>query len=267
MRRRSSSSLESPALVFRARDLRHERGVAIKVLRPEVAGGVGAERFLREIQVAARLQHAHIVPVFDSGAVDGLYYFVMPLLEGASLRERIARERQMGAVDALRITRDVADALAYAHQQGVVHRDVKPANIMLSSGHAAVTDFGLAYAMQADDSDRLTASGLAVGTPAYMSPELTAGDSHLDGRSDLYSLGCVLYEMLAGQPPHTGPTAQAVMARHRSAEPTRLAVLRPQLSADIESIVARCLAKSPGDRYSSATELLVAIDQALAAQV
>lgn len=252
------------SIVYHARDPRHSRRVAIKVLRPEVSGSVGPERFLREIQVAARLRHAHIVPVFDSGVVDGLYYFVMPLLEGESLRDRIARQRQMSAVDALRITRDVADALMYAHAQGVVHRDIKPANIMLASGHAVVTDFGLAHAVLSDDNDRLTASGLAVGTPAYMSPELATGDQNVDGRSDLYSLGCVLYEMLAGQPPHTGRTAQALMARHRGATPTRLAVIRPQLLPDIEGIVQRCLAKSPGDRFPDAGELLESIERAVA---
>lgn len=252
------------AIVYRARDLRLSRGVAIKVLRPEVSGSVGPERFLREIRVAAGLQHAHIVPVFDSGVVGGLYYFVMPLLEGDSLRECIARQRQMSAVDALRIARDVADALAHAHAHGVVHRDIKPANIMLASGHAAVTDFGLAHAVVSDESDRLTASGLAVGTPAYMSPEISTGETHVDGRSDLYSLGCVLYEMLAGLPPHTGRTAQVVMARHRAATPARLAVVRPQLPPEIEAIVDRCLAKSPGDRYADARELLDAIERALA---
>jgi serine/threonine-protein kinase len=197
--------------VYLAEDVKHHRKVAVKVLRPELAAAVGAERFLREIEIAAALHHPHILALYDSGEADGFLYFVMPHVEGESLRARLNREKQLPLDDALAIAREVADALRYAHNRGVIHRDVKPENIMLESHHALVADFGIARAVSAAGGDRLTETGMAVGTPQYMSPEQGAGEAELDGRSDLYSLGCVLYEMLAGQPPFTGPTAESVV--------------------------------------------------------
>ncbi len=197
--------------MYLAEDVKHHRKVAVKVLRPELAAAVGAERFLREIEIAAALHHPHILALYDSGEADGFLYFVMPHVEGESLRARLNREKQLPLDDALAIAREVADALRYAHNRGVIHRDVKPENIMLESHHALVADFGIARAVSAAGGDRLTETGMAVGTPQYMSPEQGAGEAELDGRSDLYSLGCVLYEMLAGQPPFTGPTAESVV--------------------------------------------------------
>src|SRR5436309_3375401 len=203
------------ATVFLAEDLKHRRPVAIKVLHPELAAAVGAERFLREIEIAARLQHPHILPLYDSGAAGSLLYYVMPYVEGESLRDRLNREKQLGLEDAVRITTEVAGALAYAHSHGVVHRDIKPENILLSGGTAVVADFGIARALSvAGESQPLTQTGTVVGTPAYMSPEQATGSDQVGGRSDQYSLACVLYEMLVGEPPFTGATPQAVMARH-----------------------------------------------------
>src|SRR5256885_3038221 len=198
------------AVVFLARDPRHDRAVAIKVLRHEIAAALGAERFLREIQIAAKLHHPHILPLYDSGAAGELLYYVMPYVEGESLRQRLEREKQLPVEEALAIARQVAGALAYAHRHDVVHRDIKPENILLSGGEAVVADFGIARAIRAAGGDKLTATGIAVGTPAYMSPEQVAGGAQLDGRTDVYSLGCVLYEMLAGEPPVTRPTAESV---------------------------------------------------------
>src|SRR5512136_3438958 len=217
------------ATVFLAADLKHERKVAIKVLDPEVAAAIGPERFLREIATVAKLTHPHILPLFDSGVADGLLFYVMPFVEGESLRDRITREKQLPVDDALRIAREVADALSYAHSRGVVHRDIKPENILLEEGHAVVADFGIARA--AAGAEKLTATGVMVGTPAYMSPEQAAGSRELDGRSDLYSLGCVLYEMLAGQPPFTGPTAESVIFQHLNLTPRPIMELRPAVPA------------------------------------
>ena len=214
------------ALVYLARDVRHERFVALKTLRPEIAMALGRERFLREIKLAARLQHPNILPVYDSGFVDGLLFYVMPFVEGESLRERLQREPQLPLDDALQITREVADALSYAHSHDVVHRDIKPENIMLSGGHAIVTDFGIARAVSAAGGDKLTETGLVIGTPAYMPPEQAAGTGQVDRRSDIYSLACVLYETLAGQPPFTGPTAQAIIARRERQSFANIAELR-----------------------------------------
>src|SRR5438876_6741 len=201
------------AVVYLARDLRHPRQVAIKVLSPELAQSVQTERFLREIEIAAGLTHPNILPLYDSGEADGFLYYVMPYVEGASLRIRLIRERQLSLDEALQLAGEVADALSYAHSHDVIHRDIKPENILLSSGHALVADFGIARAITAAGGDRLTQTGLIVGTPGYMSPEQASGSSHLDGRSDQYSLACVLYEMLAGELPYTGPTAQAIIAK------------------------------------------------------
>jgi serine/threonine-protein kinase len=194
------------ATVYLADDLRHHRKVAIKVVRSELAAGMGPERFLREIQLAARLHHPNILPLYDSGDAEGNLYYVMPVAEGESLRTRLEREKQLAVSDAVRLSAEVAGALDYAHRHEVVHRDIKPENILLHEGHALVTDFGIGKALSsAAESASLTATGLAVGTPAYMSPEQAGGEPNLDGRSDLYSLGCVLYEMLAGEPPFTAP--------------------------------------------------------------
>jgi eukaryotic-like serine/threonine-protein kinase len=242
------------AVVFLAEDLRHRRRVALKVLRPELAAEIGPGRFLREIETAARLTHPHILPIHDSGEAAGFLYYVMPYVEGESLRGRLAREKQLPLDDALRIAREVADALSYAHSQGVVHRDIKPENILLQSGHAVVSDFGIARAITAAAGDArtatLTVAGAALGTPAYMSPEQAAGSRDLDGRSDLYSLGCVLYEMLAGQPPFTGPTVESLLHQHLTAVAPNITAIRPAVPGWVAAAVQRALAKTPADRFS-----------------
>jgi len=253
------------ALVFRAWDLRHDRPVALKLLRPELAAGIGAERFLREIRVSARLQHPHILPLLDSGEVPGdggaapLLWYAMPLVEGESLRERLRRSGQQPLADALRWTAELADALANAHAHGVVHRDIKPENVLLSAEHALLADFGVARALETSASDRLTETGLALGTPAYMSPEQSLGDATLDGRSDLYSLGCVLYELLTGEPPYTGPTAQAIVAKRLTDPIPSARRLREVVPPAVDEILQRLLAKSPADRVASAAELAGAL--------
>jgi eukaryotic-like serine/threonine-protein kinase len=238
------------AIVFLAEDRKHHRQVAVKILRAELAGMLGPERFLREIETVARLHHPHILPLYDSGQADGFLYYVMPLAEGESLRDRLRREKQLPLHDALQIAREVADALSYAHAHGVVHRDIKPENILLESGHAVVADFGIARAVSAAGSDRLTETGLSLGTPAYMSPEQAAGSQDLDGRSDLYSLGCVLYEMLAGEPPFTGATAASVIQQHIAVEPRSITQLRPAVPAGVAEAISRALAKTPADRFN-----------------
>src|SRR2546427_533573 len=206
------------ATVYVAEDLKYHRTVAVKVLRPELASVLGPDRFLREVEIAAKLNHPHILALYDSGEADGLLFYVMPYVKGESLRHKLERERQLPIDEALRITRQVASALGHAHDQGVIHRDVKPENILLYEGEAMVADFGIALAVSAAVGERLTETGLVVGTPEYMSPEQALGERELHARSDVYSLGCVLYEMLAGEPPYTGPTAQAVIAK-RLADP------------------------------------------------
>jgi len=238
------------ATVYLAEDLKHHRKVAIKILRPELAAVVGADRFVREIETTAGLQHPHILGLIDSGDVSGTAYYVMPFVEGESLRDRITREKQLPLDDALRIAREVADALSYAHTKGVIHRDIKPENILLTSGHAVVADFGIARAISAAGGARLTETGLAVGTPAYMSPEQAAGDRDLDGRSDLYALACVLYEMLAGEPPFRGPTVEAVVRQHLTVEPRSVTQLRPAVPAEVAEALNRALAKTPADRFN-----------------
>ncbi len=238
------------AVVFLAEDLRHRRQVALKVLRPELAAEIGPERFLREIETAARLTHPHILPLHDSGEAGGFLYYVMPYVEGESLRGRLTREKQLPLDDALQIAREVADALSYAHSRDLVHRDIKPENILLQSGHAVVADFGIALAITVAGGGALTATGLALGTPAYMSPEQAAGSRDLDGRCDLYSLGCVLYEMLAGQPPFTGPTVESLMYQHLSVVPRPVTDLRPAVPGWVALAVQRALAKTPADRFS-----------------
>ena len=246
------------AVVFLARDPRHDRAVAIKVLRQEIAAALGAERFLREIQIAAKLHHPHILPLYDSGAAGDLLYYVMPYVEGESLRQRLDRETQLPLDDALAITRQVAGALAYAHSHDVVHRDIKPENILLESGEAVVADFGIARAITAAGGDKLTQTGMAIGTPLYMSPE-QAGGGAIDGRSDLYSLACVLYEMLAGHPPFLGGTAQAILARHALDPVPPLRTARGTVSGAVEQALDRALAKSPADRYTTALKFAEAL--------
>jgi serine/threonine-protein kinase len=238
------------ATVYLARDLKHDRPVALKVLSPELAAVLGPERFLREVKITARLNHPHILPLLDSGEADSFLFYVMPYVAGESLRDRLNREKQLPVDDALQIAREVADALSYAHSHDVVHRDIKPENILLESGHAVVADFGIARAISAAGGDRLTETGLAVGTVAYMSPEQAAGSQDLDGRSDLYSLGCVLFEMLAGQTPFTAPTVEAVVRQHLTAEAPGITALRPAVPGWVAAAVARALAKTPADRFS-----------------
>ena len=246
------------ATVFLAEDLRHRRRVAIKVLLPELAAALGAERFLREIEVAAGLNHPHILPLHESGEAGGLLYYVMPYVEGESLRKRLTREQQLPLDDALPIAREVADALNYAHSHDVVHRDIKPENILLSEGHAVVADFGIARAITVAGPSTLTATGMALGTPAYMSPEQAAGSRDLDGRSDLYSLGCVLYEMLAGQPPFNGPP-ESLAYQHLSVTPRPVTELRPATPPEVARALNRALAKTPADRFSTSAQFASAL--------
>jgi len=247
------------ATVYLAEDLKHHRKVAIKVLKPDLAAVLGADRFVQEIATTAALQHPHILTLFDSGEADGFLYYVMPYIEGESLRDRLDREKQLPLDDALAIAREVADALSYAHAHGVVHRDIKPENILLADGHATVADFGIAKAVSEAGAARLTATGMSVGTPMYMSPEQAAGDPNLDGRSDLYSLACVLYEMLAGQPPFSGPTAASVAHQHLTADARPVSQMRPAVPAAISDMLARALAKNPADRFSPAAQFAAAL--------
>jgi serine/threonine protein kinase/tetratricopeptide (TPR) repeat protein len=248
------------AVVFLAEDLKHRRRVAVKVLRPELARSIGSGRFFREIEIAAQLSHPHIVPLFDSGEAGSFLYFVMPFIEGETLRDRLTREKQLPVDDALRITRGVADALGYAHGLGIVHRDIKPENILLQAGHPVVSDFGIASALQAATRDKLTDPGFAVGTPEYMSPEQSVGES-VDARSDVYSLGCALYEMLAGNPPFTGATAQAIQARKILDTVPRLRTVRELVPEGVEQAIRTALAKAPADRYASAADFVAALDR------
>jgi Tol biopolymer transport system component/tRNA A-37 threonylcarbamoyl transferase component Bud32 len=247
---RSELGRGAMATVYLAEDLRHRRRVAVKVLLPEVAAELGKERFLREIEIAASLAHPHVLPLHDSGEAAGFLYYVMPYVEGESLRDRLRREKQLAVDEALRLGREVADALSYAHGRGVVHRDIKPENILLQSGHAVVADFGIARAVNAAGGERLTRTGMAVGTPAYMSPEQIAGEGDVDGRSDLYSLACVLYEMLGGEPPFTGPTMQSVASQHLSVEPRPITSIRPAVPGEVAAALGRALAKTPADRFN-----------------
>jgi TolB-like protein/Tfp pilus assembly protein PilF len=251
------------ATVYLAEDLKHHRQVAIKVLDPHLAAGLGPARFLREIEIAARLSHPHILPLYDSGEGDGFLYYVMPFVEGESLRNKLEREKQLSLPECVGLGRAVADALSYAHSLGIVHRDIKPENILFTAGHAVVTDFGIARAIGAAGGDQLTQTGIAIGTPAYMSPEQAAGERELDARSDVYALGCVLYEALTGQPPFTGPTAQAVLARHALDAVPRLRTVRRAIPEPLEAVVLRALAKAPADRFRTAGELAEAMEQSV----
>ncbi|MDF2770512.1 MAG: protein kinase [Geminicoccaceae bacterium] len=247
------------ATVYLAHDLKHDRNVAIKVLKPDIAAALGAERFLREIRTTANLRHPHILPLYDSGEVGGLVYYVMPFIDGGTLRDRLDRDKQLPIDEALAIAREVGDALGYAHAHGVVHRDIKPENILLEDGHAVVSDFGIARAVTALGAERLTETGTALGTPLYMSPEQAAGSHDVDGRSDLYSLGCVLYEMLGGQPPFTGPTAQSVARQHLVTEAAPVTNLRPTVPPEVAGALARTLAKNPADRFNPAAQFVHAL--------
>jgi serine/threonine-protein kinase len=247
------------AAVYLARDLRHERLVALKVLRPELAALIGAERFLHEIRVTANLQHPHILPLHDSGETLGLLWYVMPFVEGETLRAKIHREKQLGIDEAVTIARGVASALDYAHRHGVIHRDVKPENVLLHDGQALVADFGIALAVSQAGGHRLTETGLSIGTPQYMSPEQAMGDRELDGRSDTYSLGAVVYEMLTGDPPYTGSTAQAIVAKVITEKPTPVTTLRDTVPPHVAVAVHKALAKLPADRYHTAAEFADAL--------
>jgi len=247
------------ATVFLAHDLRHDRDVAIKVLHPDLGAALGGERFLSEIRTTARLQHPHVLPLLDSGSADGLLYYVMPLITGETLRARLAREKQLPVDDAVRIAREVADALGYAHELGVIHRDIKPENILLQGGHASVADFGIALAVQQAGGQRMTQTGLSLGTPQYMSPEQAMGERTIDARSDLYALAAVTYEMLVGEAPFTGPTVQTILARVMTEEPRPLVAQRKAIPDHVEYAVMRALEKLPADRWGSAREFADAL--------
>jgi len=246
------------AKVFLAKDLRHGRQVAIKVFLPEVAAAFGSGRFLREIRTAANLSHPNILALYDSGETDGLFYYVMPYVEGESLAQRLARQGPLPIEQAISITRQVAAALHHAHARGIVHRDIKPGNILLSGDTAFVADFGIAQALE-DGGEKLTSTGLAIGTPSYMSPEQSGGSGPLDGRADIYSLGCVLFEMLAGEPPYAGRSAQVILARHAIERIPTLSVVRTTVPAALEAAVQRALAKTPADRFATAEEFAAAL--------
>lgn len=252
------------ATVFLAEDLRHHRKVALKVIREELSAGMGSQRFLREIRMAAGLHHPNILPLYDSGEADGHLYYVMPVAEGESLRDRLVRERQLPVPDAVRLAREVAAALDYAHRHEVVHRDIKPENIMLHEGHALITDFGIGKALSAASvGATLTQTGLVVGTPTYMSPEQAGGETNLDGRSDLYSLGCVLFEMLAGAPPFTGPTAAAVIAKRFLEPPPNATGARPSVPKAVADVVRRLMATNPSDRFATGAQAADALERSV----
>ena len=245
------------ATVYLANDIKHQREVAIKVLRPDLAAALGPDRFLREIRIAANLIHPHILPLYDSGEADGFLYYVMPYIEGQTLRDRINKEGELPVTETIRIIREVTDALAFAHSKGVVHRDIKPDNVMLTGGHAIVADFGVAKAVsEATGSDKLTTAGVALGTPAYMSPEQATADPHVDHRADIYAVGAMAYELLAGRTPFTGATPQSILAAHVTEQVDPVSKYRDHVSAELEALIMRCLEKKPADRWQSADEML-----------
>ena len=249
------------ATVYLAEDLKHHRKVAVKVLRSDLAAALGAERFLREIEIAAQLQHPHILTLIDSGEADGFLYYIMPFVEGESLRAKLARERELPIAEAARILRDVVDALAHAHAHGVVHRDIKPDNVLLSGHHAVVTDFGVAKAVsEATGRNQLTTAGVALGTPAYMAPEQAVADPHIDHRADIYAIGALAYELLTGRPPFIGDNAQQVLAAHVTDPPDPVTRYRETVPPALADLVMRCLAKKPADRWQSTAELLPHIE-------
>ena len=248
------------ATVYLAHDVKHDREVAVKVLRPELAVAIGADRFLREIRITANLNHAHILPLLDSGEADDVLFYVMPYVKGESLRDRLNRETQLSVDEALRLASEVADALGSAHRQGLIHRDIKPENILLREGHAVMADFGIALAIKAAQGDRLTETGLSLGTPSYMSPEQIEGIA-VDGRSDIYELGCVLFEILTGRPPFDGPTPLAVVVKHQTEPPPDPRELDESIPPDVSELILKCIAKDREDRYQTATELLGELDR------
>ena len=247
------------ATVLLAKDLKNDRLVAIKVLKPELSSAIGAERFLSEIRMTAQLSHPRILPLLDSGNGKGLLYFVMPYFEGETLRHRMDREKQFRIDDALDITCQVADALSYAHSRGIIHRDIKPENILLADGHAVVADFGVARAVTTAGDARITETGVAVGTPTYMSPEQSAADRQLDARTDVYSLACVTYEMLVGQPPFVARNAQALIARRLTETPRPVSATRHTIDPAIDAAILKALALAPKDRYKSAKQFAAAL--------
>jgi serine/threonine-protein kinase len=247
------------ATVYLAQDLKHERDVAVKVFRPELSVALGSQRFLREIKITAGLSHPHILPLLDSGEADSFFFYAMPYVEGESLRDKLNRERELGTEEAIRITEQVASALSYAHSKEIVHRDIKPENILLQSDQVVVADFGIALAIDTAGGARLTETGLSIGTPAYMSPEQVAGEKEIDARSDIYSLACVLYEMLAGDPPFTASNPRAVLARHLTDPAPPVTTVRPGVSEPVAAAIAKALEKAPADRFDSAKAFSVAL--------
>jgi serine/threonine protein kinase/tetratricopeptide (TPR) repeat protein len=248
------------AVVYRAHDTRHDRSVALKVLHPEIAAALGTDRFFQEIRLAARLNHPHIVALHDSGEVDGTLFYVMPFIDGPNLRNRLERQGRLPANEAVDLAQQIASALDYAHRLGVVHRDIKPENVMLYEGEALVTDFGIAKAVSAAGGANLTRTGIAIGTPAYMSPEQAAGETELDGRSDEYSLGCVLYEMLTGEPPFTASTPAALIAKRFTDTPRSVSAIVPAIPEYVSQAVRRALSRDAGDRFATAADLAVALE-------
>jgi serine/threonine protein kinase len=251
------------AVVFLARDLRHDRLVAIKVFRSDIGDAMGAERFRREIKLLARLQHPHILPLYDSGTTGETSYFVTPYVEGETIRERLRREGQLSIEESVRLAVEVADALEFAHAHDVVHRDIKPANILMQDGHAVVADFGIARAMRRTLGEWTTAAGMSVGSPAYMSPEQASGDTEIDGRADIYSLACVLYEMLAAQPPFTGRSAHMIIVARMTSVARPVRDLRPTVPPALDAAISRALERLPANRFRTAgdfgTELAAAV--------
>ncbi|MFL5505389.1 MAG: protein kinase domain-containing protein [Gemmatimonadales bacterium] len=248
------------ATVYLAQDLKHQREVAVKVMRPELAATLGADRFLREVQIAARLSHPHILPMHDSGEANGVLYYVMPYVEGETLKDRLAREGPLPPERALRLTQEIVEALAFAHSRGFIHRDIKPANILLQSGHALVADFGIARAVEDVGGESLTRTGLAVGTPQYMAPEQAAGEKEIDGRADVYAAGAILYELLTGETPFAGPNARAILTRSLTESPRAPSKVRPGLPPTVDAVVLTALARNADDRYATAEEFGAAID-------